>query len=205
MGSWVSSLSSNGQHSLTVPLPHSLPPLAQQGFAELSLLWLSRDCWVWLPPSRHRLLPPTQQGFAEPLLQASFHQLSKGLMSRSYYCIVWLSAVHWVKLYTICTTQGDSVLGWQSFLHKLSKDLLSLPWTYVQSQDSVEWLSHAPTPHSAETQLKKVAESGSPQTAQGPSQRTRLGLAYISQHRDSAEGCSWVWLTHTAQGLSRRM
>ena len=36
-------------------------------------------------------------------------------------------------------------------------------------QYSVEGLSHARTPHSAETQRKKVAESGSPQTAQGPS------------------------------------
>ena len=33
---------------------------------------------------------------------------------------------------------------------------------YVQPQDSVERLSHAHTPHGAETQLKKVAESGSP-------------------------------------------
>ena len=58
---------------------------------------------------------------------------------------------------------------------------------YVQPQDSVERLSHAHTPHGAETQLKKVAESGSPQTAQGPSQRTWLDLAHFSQYRDSAE------------------
>ena len=38
---------------------------------------------------------------------------------------------------TICTQQGDSVLGWLSLLHKLSKDLLSLPWNLCTTW----WLS----------------------------------------------------------------
>ena len=59
--------------------------------------------------------------------------------------------------------------------------------TYVQRQDSVERLSLAHSPHSAETQWKKVAESGSPHTAQGLNSRLRLSLAYSTWHRDSAE------------------
>ena len=62
--------------------------------------------------------------------------------------------------------------------------------TYAQPQDSVEGLSLAHIPHSAETQRKKVAESGSSQTAQGLSRRMQLSLAHFSRHRDSAEGCS---------------
>ena len=64
------------------------------------------------------------------------------------------------------------------------------PMYILQPQDSVEGLSDTHTPHSAETQGTKEAESGSPQTAEGPSQRTQLDLAHFSQHRDSAEGCS---------------
>ena len=43
--------------------------------------------------------------------------------------------------------------------------------TYVQPQDSLERLSLAHTPHSAETQQKRVTEFGSPHTAQGLSRR----------------------------------
>ena len=43
--------------------------------------------------------------------------------------------------------------------------------TYVQPQDSLERLSLAHTPHSAETQQKKETEFGSPHTAQGLSRR----------------------------------
>ena len=83
-GSWVSTLllTLSAQLSWATP-PGS--PLTQQGFAESSLLWLSRGSWVWLSLSWHQLLPPTQQGFAEPQPQVTFHQLSKGLLSRSYY------------------------------------------------------------------------------------------------------------------------
>ena len=49
--------------------------------------------------------------------------------------------------------------------------------TYVQPQDSVERLSLAHAPHSSETQREKVAESGSPHTAQGLSRRRQLSLA----------------------------
>ena len=76
--------------------------------------------------------------------------------------------------------------------------------TYVQPKDSVEGLSLARTPHRAETQQKKGAESGSPHTAQGLSRRRWLSLALLTQHRDSAEEDGRVWLTPTAQGLSRR-
>ena len=92
-----------------------LSPLTQQGFAELSLLWLSKGCWVWLPLPRHRLLPSTQQGFAEPLLQVSFNQLSKGLLSRSYYCMTQGTAlsqnIH--SMYTTGVTQCYS--DWASY------------------------------------------------------------------------------------------
>ena len=37
------------------------------------------------PSLPHGLLPPTQQGFAAPQPQVSFHQLSKGFLSGSYY------------------------------------------------------------------------------------------------------------------------
>ena len=61
--------------------------------------------------------------------------------------------------------------------------------TYAQPQDSVEGLSLAHIPHSAETQRKKVAESGSSQTAQGLSRRTESS-SHSTQRRDSAEESS---------------
>ena len=94
--------------------------------------------------SRHALPPPTQQGFAEPLLQISFHQLGKDLLSRSYYNSADSAESNSL---TICTQQGDSVLGCLSLLHRLSKDLLSLPWNLC-----TDW------------GLRRKAESGSSST-----------------------------------------
>ena len=83
------------------------------------------------PPPPHRLPPPTQQGFAEPLLQNLPPPTQQGFAELQ---LLWLSGQRWVKLYTVCTQQGDSVLEWLSLLHKLSKDLLSLPWTLMYNQ-----------------------------------------------------------------------
>ena len=65
---------------------------------------------------------------------------------------------------------------------------------YLQPQDSVEGLSLTHTPHSSETQQKKVAESGSPHIAQGLSRKMQLSLALAhstgSQQKKVAESGS---------------
>ena len=108
--------------------------------------------------------------------QVSFHQLSKGLLSRCYDdlppptqqgfaepLLPWLS-----KDLLSLTQQGYSVLGWLSLRHKLSKDLLSLPWILMYNTQAQcittesDSLSHSPR-----TQQRKAAESGSRHMAQG--------------------------------------
>ena len=165
--------------------------MTQQGLLSLTPSPLARTpstnsarvCWAAAPG----LLPPTQQGFAE--LQLLLYDLEDSTES------------NYAQYVQHRGTQNYS--DGASFTSS-ARVCWVYPGTYVQPQDSVERLSHAHTSHSAETQQKKVTESGSPQTAQRPSQKTRLDLAHFSQHRDLAEGCRWVWLTHTAQGLSRR-
>ena len=167
-----------------------------------------QDYWAWwLPSLRQGRLLPAQQGFAEPLLQNSFHQLSKGLLSRSYYDSAEGSESNSL---TICTQQGELSTG-VTVLHKLCKDLLSPPWNLCTTtrlsrrtesdshstwhRDSVEesswvWLST----NNTGAQQKDAAEAGSLLTVQGLSRRMQLSLAPHTQHRDSAEGWSWVWL-----------
>ena len=133
-----------------------------------TVLFSRQVCWLLLrwPDSFHQL----SKDLLSRCPRISFHQLSKGLLSRSYY---------------------DSADSAESNSH-----LEPTLDTYVQPQDSVEGLSLAHTPHSAESQQKKVVESGTPQTAPGLRRRLQLSLAHFTRHRDSAEGCSWVWL-HT--------
>ena len=75
------------------------------------------------------------------------------------------------------TTGGLSTRETES--HPQAQQVFSEPTldTYVQPQDSVEVPSLAHTPHSSETQQKKVAESCSPHIAQGLSRKMQLSLA----------------------------
>ena len=149
------------------PLTHSLTDSLQQ----LSKILLSRyscdsamvaesDSSSSGTDSLHQL----SKGLLSHCSRISFHQLSKGLLSRSYY---------------------DSADSAESNSH-----LEPTLDTYVQPQDSVEGLSLTHTQHSAESQQKKVVESGTPQTAPGLRRRLQLSLAHFTRHRDSAEGCS---------------
>ena len=60
-------------------------------------------------------------------------------------------------------------------------ELLYKHWTQPKG------LSWAHSPHGTGTQGKKIAESGSQQTAQGLGRKVQLSLTNLSQHRDSAE------------------
>ena len=88
--------------------------------------------WVYLPRLTHSSLTASQ---------VSFYQLSKGLLSRCYddlppptqqwfaeLLLPWLSKdLLSLTFSPISTQQGNSVKGWPSLLHKLSKDFPSLP------------------------------------------------------------------------------
>ena len=132
------------------------------------------------PPHGTDSFKQLNKGLLSRCSRNSFRQLSKGLLSRSYYD----------SADNMSTTGGLSTGVTESPPQTQQGFAEPTLATYVQPQDSVEGLSLTHTPHSTETQGKKVAESGSPQTAQGLGRRMQLSLAHFPRHRDSAEGCS---------------
>ena len=124
MGSWLSSTLKQSAWLCCAALQLLSTNSARICYSCDSSRVAESDSPSYNPDSLHQLI----KGLLSCCSRISFLQLSKGLLSRSYYDSADSAESNSLM---ICTQQGDSVLGWLSLLHKLSKDLLSLLWILI--------------------------------------------------------------------------